>query len=423
MTDRDLSTLLEHASADLPELDFAEAAWADALATRSRRRRRTAGLVATVAVVGVIATVVQLGASPTPRPLPQQPATTTQGVRHLPDGTAYATLPQEGTETGLPTFEIGLPSTIDPTAHAVPLSSLAVPPSSVVAAFLREDGTEYQPVLVTGDGREVLVDTVHLTATNDGGSIGLPLGVRAFGGDHYLVFAQPRAVVMLDTQTGAVRRFSVPSATLMDAAWTADRGPIIARSPNGAWEIDPWSPGQVVAKPVDAASFAGQYRLSAAGGQAGPRIAVTSQDKSGALGPAVSLKAPVTDTWGETMSNEAWAASGVFLDQNAVYSVIRRGFGPIYQGVVAVRADGRAGAQLLLAPESPDGQTGRFKGCCSVLGWADGNTVLLRTYGSHGVWVLAWTVSTGTVYQVSRLGPLGGSGLPTAIALNVGWRS
>jgi hypothetical protein len=423
MTDRDLTTLLERASAELPELDFAEAAWADALTIRLRRRRRAAGLVATVAVVGVIATVVQLGGSPTPRPVPLQPSTTTQGVRHLPDGTAYATLPQEGTESELPTFQIGLPSTINTAAGAMPLSEMKVPPESVVAVVLREVGSGYQPVLVTGDGREILVDKVHLTPTNDGASIGVPLGVRAFGAGHYIVFAQPRAVVMLDTQTGAVRRFSVPSATLFDAAWTADRGPIIARSPTGAWEIDPWSPGQVVAKPIDAASFAGQYRLSAAGGLSGPRIAVTSQDRSGALGKAVSLKAPVTDIWGETMSNEDWAAAGAFLDQNAVYPVIRRGFGPIYQGVVAARADGRAGAQLLLAPESPDGQTGRFKGCCSVLGWADGNTVLLRTYGSHGVWVLAWTVSTGAVYEVSRLGPLSGSGFPTAIALNVGWRS
>jgi hypothetical protein len=135
------------------------------------------------------------------------------------------------------------------------------------------------------------------------------------------------------------------------------------------------------------------------------------------------VTAPVTDIWGDTVNTQEWTAASAYFDQNAVHSVIRRGFGPIYQGLVATQADGRAAPQLLLAPESPDGQTGRFKECCAVLGWADDATVLFRAYGSHGVWVLAWNVRTGTVYEVSRLGALPDSGLPTPIALNVGWRN
>jgi hypothetical protein len=150
-------------------------------------------------------------------------------------------------------------------------------------------------------------------------------------------------------------------------------------------------------------------------------VAVTRTGSDGSR-TAVSMAAPVTEIWGDTVNTQQWAVAGAFFDQNVVHSVIRRGNGPIYQGLVAAPGDGRGAPQLLLAPESPDGQTGRLKGCCAPLGWADATTVLLRAYGSHGVWVLAWNVSTGTVYEVSRLGPLYDSGLPMPIALNVGWR-
>jgi hypothetical protein len=196
---------------------------------------------------------------------------------------------------------------------------------------------------------------------------------------------------------------------------------ILARSPSGAWALDPWSPDPVTARPVDAASYAGQFRLSATAGPPS-RVAVNWTRAIGPPTGSAVLTAPVVGTWGDTVNTDEWAAAGAFFDQNAVHSVIRLGNGPIYQGLVAAPADGQGGPRLLLAPESPDGQTGRFNECCMVLGWADGNTVLFRTYGSHGVWVLAWDVRTGTVYEVSRLGPLSGSGVPMPIALNVGWR-
>jgi len=79
---------------------------------------------------------------------------------------------------------------------------------------------------------------------------------------------------------------------------------------------------------------------------------------------------------------------------------------------------------LLLAPENPDGETGRVKGCCTVLGWADGRTVLYESRGVHGRWVLAWDVTTGTVSRVTQVvgGGQDGSPQPPVLALNVGWR-
>jgi hypothetical protein len=91
--------------------------------------------------------------------------------------------------------------------------------------------------------------------------------------------------------------------------------------------------------------------------------------------------------------------------------------------LVAVHVDSLT-AHLLLAPENPDGQTGRFKGCCTVLGWADAHTVLYESRGVHGRWVLAWDVHTGTVSRVTQVVGTGseGSPQPPVLALNVGWR-
>ena len=97
MTDRDLGALLERASADLVEVDFAEAAWAEALAQQGRRRRRLvtgAGAVAACAIAVTALQVAGPGDGPTPAPTYTTGAPAATG--RLADGTAYAQLPLEG---------------------------------------------------------------------------------------------------------------------------------------------------------------------------------------------------------------------------------------------------------------------------------------------------------------------------------------
>jgi hypothetical protein len=57
-----------------------------------------------------------------------------------------------------------------------------------------------------------------------------------------------------------------------------------------------------------------------------------------------------------------------------------------------------------------------------VLAWADPSTVLFRSSGYDGSWVLAWNVETGRVFDVARLDEGGGVDYPHAIALAVGTR-
>jgi hypothetical protein len=164
-------------------------------------------------------------------------------------------------------------------------------------------------------------------------------------------------------------------------------------------------------------AYEGTFRLAAASDSVG----VTRFGTDGKPVATSTVKAPVTGTWGETINSDTWAAAGALFDQNVTHPVIRLENGPIYQGLVAVNMEAGA-ARLLLAPESPDGQTGRFNGCCTALGWADGQNLLFESVGSHGRWVLDWNITTGEVFEVSQLFAAVDARPVVPLALNVGWR-
>ena len=419
MTDRDLSALLERATEDVVELDFAQKAWDAALAARHTRRRRLGTGVAAVAAAALAVTAVQLGGSDEPPPRPAISSTTpaTQGV--LPDGTAYAVMPLEGKEAQLPDFDAGLPSTIDVGARAEAFSP-ARPPGSVVAVYLRPDRERFHPVLVTGNGDQVEVGDVDLVWTTDAsGNQATPLGPRAVGGGgRYVVFPQRDHVLRLDTQTGDTVSYPVPSQHVEWAGWNAEGTLVVARDAEQAWTIDPLEPD--AAAVAVGSGYEGTFRVTATD-TVPADVRVTRFDAAARPGESTPVRGPVFSVWGETVNTEQLAATGAFFDQNITSTVIRRGFGPIYQGLLVVEPSSGA-AKVLLAPENPDGQTGRFKGCCTVLGWADAQTVLYQSVGSHGRWIMAWRTTTGEVFEVSRITTGAPDDPATPVALNVGRR-
>lgn len=423
MSGRDLRSLLEHASEGIPEVDLAEPSWARAIADQRHRRGVALGSLGALAAAALVVTGVQ-SAAHDEHPLPPLPATATTGERLLPDHTAYALMPLEGTERRLPLLEVGLPERLDLRGRTTPLSTLGHPPEFVVAVYLRAAKGGYHPVLVTGRGEQVLVDTLTLRPVGAPGAQAPPLGPRAVGGDAVVAFPQPGAVVTLDTWSGRSTRYAVPDQGLVSAGFTSDQGAILARSASWSWLVRPWGADAGTAQAAGTDAYAGGYRITADRYDAG-HLVVRTQGEDHQAHELLDVSAPVTDTWGETLNTPAWAASGAFVDQDAVHAVIRGryGVGPIYQGLVAVDVP-TSTPHLLLAPENPDGQTGRFKGCCSVLGWADGHTVLYESRGVHGQWVLAWDVRTGTVSRVTQLvgDAPDGSPRPPVLALNVGWR-
>jgi hypothetical protein len=420
MTDRDLSALLERAAEDVVELDFAENAWRAALAGRRSRRRRALTGAGAVAAAALAVTAVQLAGTGDPTPRPALSTTTSSAGRGvLPDGTAYAVMPPEGKEAELPDFDAGLPSTIDVRARTEAFS-WARPPASVVAVYLRRDGERFHPVLVTRDGHQVEVGDVDLVTTTDaGGNQATPLGPRAVGGGgRYVVFPQRDHVVRLDTQTGTTVSYPIPSEHVQSAGWNAAGTLVVARDDQNTWTVDPATPG---ASPVAVrGGYEGTFRVTATD-TVPPDVRVTRFDAKGRPLGSTSVRSPVSGLWGETVNTEGLAATGAFFDQNITSTVIRRGSGPIYQGLLAVEPSS-AVAKVLLAPENPDGQTGRVKGCCTVLGWADGQTVLFQSVGSHGRWVLAWKTTTGEVFDVARITTGAPDDPDTPIALDVGRR-
>ena len=334
---------------------------------------------------------------------------------------AYDEMPLEGKESQLAHFDAGLPSVIDPKAPQTKLSNVAAPLASVVAVYLRAEGSGYRPVLVQGGGKQFVADRLLLVPTHDaGGNEGRPLGPRAIGGTgKFVAFAQPGKVVLLNIAEGSTRSIPVPSTTLEHVGWTMDDSHLVARSEGHAWTIDPWKPDPR-AVPADGA-YEGLYRLTSDTTTPDDLRLKSYQDGSPLEGTS-AVQGPVFDLEGETIGTQRRSAAGAFFDQDVTSKVIDRGNGPIYQGLVTVDSETNR-SKVLLAPENPDGQTGRFKGCCTVLAWADGQTILFRADGSHGSWILTWNVETGTVLEASRIdvdpasdGPFG------PIALNVGQR-
>ena len=248
----------------------------------------------------------------------------------------------------------------------------------------------------------------------------MPLGPRAIGGGgRYIAFAQPGNVVILDVKEGSAWSVAVPSQTLESVGWATDQRTLVARSADHAWIIDPWKPS-AHATPADG-RYEGGYRLRADSTKSQGLTLHRYQDGR-VVDVTAILHAPVGSTWGETISTEQRAAAGAFFDQDVTSKVIGLDNGPIYQGLVAVDTKTNR-TKVLLAPETPGGQTGRSKGCCTVLGWADGATVLFQTVGSHGSWVLAWNVATGSVYEVSWIKVDPPREEIPRLALNVGWRN
>lgn len=420
MSERDLAALLERATADLPDVDLADEAWSDAYAARLRRRRRvTAGVGAVAAGALAVVAVQSLGGQEHRNP-PVTTATTPVTTGTLADGTAYAELPLEGKEGELPQLDVGLPAVIDPSDPMVPFGAVTTPLDSVLAVYVRVVSGGYQPVVVGSGGKQYLPDLMLEPTRDNGGNEGVPLGPRAIGDGRYAYFPQPGKVVRLDVYTGAVASYAVPSPYVQSVGWGQSTGGIVVRGDGQTWSLDPDKP-HAPPKALGPAAYDGEFRMSADAGNPGRRVVVTRQDEDGQPGTGGILAAPVSETWGETLGTQRWAAVGGFFDQEVTNSVIRRGNGPIYQGVVAVDTEGWR-ARVLLAPENPDGQTGRYKGCCSVLGWADARTVLLQTVGAHGSWVLAWNVMTGTVSKVTQIDVNPAAEEIPRLALNVGWR-
>jgi RNA polymerase sigma factor (sigma-70 family) len=406
LTLKDVELLLDELSAHVPEVDFAERAWGEAVRRRRRTRRALVGGTAAVGVAALVMTGIALGADEPDRVAPTPVPTTARtgpATDSAPDGTVLVMGPAIGGESGLPVRASGLPQDLRLDAPVIPLESLDRAERSrsgrVIAAYLRPTDSGAMPVIVLADGRHAAVRlSLVRTAGADGGSSWRldPAAIAPNGSR--VAFSQPGAVVVLDVTSAKVRRFAVDDPHLQWAGWTVGQVGIVARSRETSWFVDP-DTGSVTRLPDLAVPSHYEIRVDAG------RLRLHTWDAYGQRTGQTSLRTPLAAVEGDTVASlSGWAAARVRLDPQELG--LR---GPYARGILAVQADTPSRRRLLVFRNGPTPRTG----CCIPLGWLSGHELLFESADSSGAWILSWNLASGEVSRVSRVTADGGAGSGT----------
>lgn len=395
---RNLTELLDEASAHVVPVDFAERSWADAAARRRAVTRRSVlGMAAAAAGVATFAVIRDRAGQATPPGVGQPPTGTEPG---LPAGaeldsvtvagrTAWI-MPTEAEAAELPWLSLGLPERAADPGTLPQFTANRSARLSVV--FLDPVGEgRFDPVLDVGLGPERSSYGLHPYADVNG--VRIELGPRSVHPDGtQVVFAERGWVHVHDLTTNQLMRISVADQGLVHAGWSIDNERIVAWSDSRGWLVDPRGDVEQVKAPV----YDGHYRLTT--GRGGATV-LESHSADGVLSGSTPLSLPVASFWGPTASAlTGWAAAGMALATSAA-----RALSPWWQGVIAVNADVPSSWRLLVSPD--DAGASRQKGACVALGWASQEILLVAAYG-QGVAVLAWDVVAGRMWRVSDLSNL-----------------
>ena len=414
MTSRDLTALLDHASAHVGEIDLAERSWAGAVAVRRRRQRMAvvAGAVAAGIAIAVATGALDPGSGG--RTSHVTPATTSARDTSLraADGTEFTIAPPLGAEVGLPSVASPLPGAVPAgkpdltlsTAHGFFGASAALVNAVMLTTV---GGGKYQPVLFGTYGPRVLADMVTLQRVADPNNGALPpLSGGAISPDGLKVaFPQPGAVVVLRVDTGVATVVRLADPGLTSADWSFDNAHVLARSAQYSWSVDPT---RRTATRLSTGFVASEHYQVITRGN-GVHLLTWSAD--GRVTQDDSFSAPVSQAERTVSSLQGWAGTSVYLFQEQLAD---SGVGVAYQGLLAVNADILNLHRMLVFGDQPP----RMKGCCQVLGWS-GPDLLYLSQGADGdmSWVLSWNVYTGAVGRASMI-PWGGDGYaPYALAI------
>ena len=401
----DLRDLLEMASDDVPEVDLAPTAWAEARRHHRTVVRRTVVGAGVVAVAGVVLAAVVDEPDPDEPGLNRADALPTLDVEagRLPsvevDGIPVFLAPDPVAEARLPRYPrsaaLAVPRHVgpgDPETRAVMgVDGLRGVPEPVRAVFLvTGEGGRLSPVIYAprAPSPHVLVPTVRVLERP-----GTPvLGPRAISDDrHRVVIPQPARLLVLDARDGSVADIPVPDPTLSVAGWARDGVTVVARGRDDGWLVEA-DTGAVrrADRPVEAdwfdiADAEGAARLQSFSG-------------AGELTGSRPLRGPWIVPNGPTVSNtEGWVAGGTFLPGAYQDQVLRS------QGLVAVQSDLRPTPRLLAATTSVLVPKGAYR----ALAWGPQDTLLFESRserpGLPGTVrrVLAWDVIGARLWQVA----------------------
>lgn len=327
--------------------------------------------------------------SPTPTsPGPSDTAPTIPAPEAVSAGKQYGAqvwwAPDKAEEAALPRLDVaGLPEEIDLSAGSPPH-----PPgvrASAMFAVGNADLADGRVVVLGTDGATYSLDVGRLDPVADEpGNRYLPFGEGSLSPDgRHAFFRQESSLEVYNLVTGEWTTIDTPDWLAEGARWF------------NATEI--WVP-----QSLGATDGSGTVYDISGGARGTDQIAGHSLWKAGsgeAYGP---LRLDRTDLSGRGPRVAQAQFPGVDLaDPN----------GTLVSGADAVvtseTADG--GPSVLVLPYSGGAQSGRWKGCCPVVGWLEGSgTLLFASRGSVGddagdSRVLAWKVGTPELFRVSQV--------------------
>ena len=402
MRREDVQPLLAQAVGRLPEPDLADAAWAEGVAIRQRRRRSVlVGLVVVVliAVIAAIGFGVSSGNKADLVPPTTPPTNSPDYIAPAGQiaGIDYWVAPPSGSERFLDRLETPLGDRLQLPGNAKPLSEHPI--DRIAAVVLEKRGDTYEPLLLGADSTWARAD-VPLVAI----ATGSPLSPGAVSPDGRIAaFPQPGQLVTVDAGTAEVSHYDVPTEDLRSVSWLGDEQRVLVSGPGVAYRVlvgeGGFGEGPLVKVngANDPEAITAPFRLAAG--------AVGRYTVSGQWIQDSALSLPVRYWVGQTFSTSSTAARLFVSDDLAqVPTTVSQ------PQVVAAISTLRAQPSHLLVlgepvggpPRTPGADRAyvREPGCCAVLGWYGDSTPLLQVRG----WVLAWDLSSGRVRRVTELG-------------------
>jgi hypothetical protein len=415
----DVPPLLEDAAGELPQADLADAAWAGGFAIRRRRRRSTAIALAVVLVIGAVAALAAgFGGGKANQTPPTTPLTTPPPV---PPSTPAGFISPQGQIAGID-FWVAPPAGSERYLDrvATPLGdSLRVPeqpadlqvdPVSDIAAVLlaRQRDGRYRPLLLDKDGHwaEAAVDLAKIRT-------GPPLSAAAVSPDgRFVAFPQPGELLLLDGATAGIRSVALPSHDLSAISWLPDGQRVLVTGNGAAYSVLA-GPGRFGEPNVtgliggdDPSALTAPYRLEGSVGH----VSLMQYAVSSGWVLQARLPLPATSWIGQAFTAGSRVAR-LFMAPRLPQVVTTAS---LPQVVAAISTQPSLPSRLLVLGETPAATPPprprravpdqvRRPGCCSVLGWYDEHTLLVRAVGKRSGWIVAWDLQTAEVRRVTQL--------------------
>lgn len=387
MTTNELKDLLTTAAADLPDIDFAESAWARAHQQRRRHRIWTTAVAGAAAAAVIIGGVV-LADRPV-APAPVTPART--GATHTPSETSTLVSPEIVVAPSLAELRerpqvSRFPTDLELPAERATLTEVLASAGSdaenlrvLALSWDVLDESRFEPVvLLRGDTTgPVWASIERVLAPPDPNNLVLFAGPRAISPDGRRVgLIQGREVLLVDVLTGGITSIPLPAAAPSDL-WL-QRGGFAQDGTYLAWTM--WVDGETYAatptstelEPVEAGSRPDGYALvSETGADDALGVAVVEHSPTRAPVPVAHL-ALDAHVLTDSASGQGWVAAGLAGSESAT------------EALLVSTVDGER-QKMLVRPDDPDVPWGAYVTPIAFLDHTEEPTLVFRYVVSNGM--------------------------------------